>query len=167
MNKEEIRDYLLSRDLRASDVVKRSGGLIGLNQASGWVRKLRRGEDLSNPVLVMLWKIGIERNGVYDVPDIEKDEVDKVVESLSPKFPKKEVKEVTIEKKVENLGVKSGIKYVDGIEVRLIKKDSERVSWWIGEDERLYKNNEGRFSMQEVDNYKGIKLSTLFNKYFG
>ena len=163
MNKEEIRQYLLSRDLRASDVVKRSGGLIGLNQASGWVRKLRRGEDLSNPVLVMLWKIGIERNGVYDVPEIKKDEVDKVVESLSPKFAKKGV---TTEKRNDNLGVKSGIKYVDGIELRLIKKDSERVSWWIGDDERLYKNNEGRFSMQEVDNYKGIKLSTLFNKYF-
>ena len=59
-----------------------------MNQARGWVRKLRRGEDLSNPVLVMLWKIGIERNGVYDVPEIKKDEVELVVESLSPKFPK-------------------------------------------------------------------------------
>ena len=157
MNKEEIREYLLSRDLRASDVVRRSGGLIGLNQASGWVRKLRRGEDLSNPVLVMLWKIGMEKGVVYNSGvDIE----DKVVEEL----PNKEVDAVPVKESV--LWVKSGLKYVNGIEVRLIKKDSERVSWWIGEDKRLYKSNEGRFSIQEVDNYKGISFEILFNKYF-
>lgn len=159
MNKEEIREYLLSRDLKASDVVRRSGGLIGLNQASGWVRKLRRGEDLSNPVLVMLWKIGMEKGVVYNSGvDVE----DKAVEEVR----EKEVKVIPTEKKVNELGVKNGIKYVDGIEVRLIKKDSERVSWWIGEDKRLYKSNEGRFSIQEVDNYKGISFEALFNKYF-
>lgn len=67
MKKEEIIEYLGSGDLKASEIVKFSGGLIGLNQASGWVRKLRRGEDLSNPVLVMMWKILVERNS-WDKP---------------------------------------------------------------------------------------------------
>ena len=67
MKKEEIREYLGSGDLKASEIVKFSGGLIGLNQASGWVRKLRMGEDLSNPVLVMMWKILVERNS-WDKP---------------------------------------------------------------------------------------------------
>jgi hypothetical protein len=59
-----------SGNLKASEIVKFGGGLIGLNQASGWVRKLKRGEDLSNPVLVMLWKILIERNSVGFKPDV-------------------------------------------------------------------------------------------------
>lgn len=70
MKKNEIMEYLLSSDLRARDVVKFSNGLIGLNQASGWVRKLRRGEELSNPVMVMLWKICVERNSL-DKPRID------------------------------------------------------------------------------------------------
>jgi hypothetical protein len=161
MNKEEIREYLLSRDLRASDVMRRSGGLIGLNQASGWVRKLRKGEDLSNPVLVMLWKIALEKAAAYS-SDVVVEEV--VVAQIDiDVLLKEEVEEVVIPK---NEKVIVG-KYVGDIEVRLIKKDSERVSWWIGADIRLYKSNEGRFTLQEVDNYKGIGLSVLFKKYFG
>jgi hypothetical protein len=63
--------------------------------------------------------------------------------------------------------VKKGGRYFNGVEVRLIKKDSERVSWWIGADSMLYKSNEGVFTLQEVENYKGIGLSVLFKKYFG
>lgn len=173
MNKEEIRDYLLSRDLRASDVMRRSGGLIGLNQASGWVRKLRRGDDLSNPVLVMLWKIALEKSAAYSsgfrVEEVSvKEEVPKmeVIQQSDIDVPlKEEVEEVVIAKK-EKEKVMGG-KYVGDIEVRLIKKDSERVSWWIGSDIRLYKSNEGKFTLQEVDNYKGINLGVLFKKYFG
>lgn len=57
MKKEEIRDYLLSRDLRAMDLVRRSEGLIGLNQASGLVNKLRKGIGLSNTSLTMMYVI--------------------------------------------------------------------------------------------------------------
>ncbi len=163
MNKEEIRDYLLSRDLKASDVMRRSGGLIGLNQASGWVRKLRKGEDLSNPVLVMLWKIALEKAAAYSSDVVVKE---KVVAQSDIDVPlKEEVEDVVIPKK-EKEKVMGG-KYVGDIEVRLIKKDSERVSWWIGSDISLYKSNEGRFTLQEVDNYKGINLGVLFKKYFG
>lgn len=70
MKKEEIREYLLSRDLKAMDLVRMSFGLIGLNQASGWIRKLKRGDELSNPVLVMIVSI-------CELKDIE--ERDKVV----------------------------------------------------------------------------------------
>jgi hypothetical protein len=150
MNKQEIRDYLLSRDLRASTVVRGSSGLIGLNQASGWVRRLRKGEDLSNPVLVMLWKIALEGVVVNDF--VVKVEEGKVVEKASESAVKE---------------VKKGGRYFNGVEVRLIKKDSERVSWWIGADSMLYKSNEGVFTLQEVENYKGIGLSVLFKKYFG
>jgi hypothetical protein len=166
MNKEEIREYLLSRDLRASDVMRRSGGLIGLNQASGWVRKLRKGEDLSNPVFVMLWKIALEKAAAYSSDVVVEEEVPNM-EVMQPIEPltafKEKVDEVVISKKEKVIGGK----YVGDIEVRLIKKDSERVSWWIGADIRLYKSNEGRFTLQEVDNYKGINLGVLFKKYFG
>lgn len=57
MKKEEIRAYLLSRDLMAMDLVRRSEGLIGLNQASGLVNKLRKGIDLSNTALTMVFVI--------------------------------------------------------------------------------------------------------------
>ena len=55
MKKEDIREYLLSRDLRAMDLVRRSEGLIGLNQASGLVNKLRKGIGLSNTSLTMMF----------------------------------------------------------------------------------------------------------------
>lgn len=57
MKKEDIREYLLSRDLRAMDLVRRSEGLIGLNQASGLVNKLRKGIGLSNTSLTMMFII--------------------------------------------------------------------------------------------------------------
>jgi hypothetical protein len=173
MNKQDVKEYLLSRDLRASAVVRGSSSLIGLNQASGWVRKLRKGEDLSNPVLVMLWKIALEKEVAYSsgfkVEEISvKEEMPKmeVIQPIEPLVAFKEkVKEVVIPKKEV---FKSGSeRYFNGIEVRLIKKDSERVSWWIGADSMLYKSNEGVFTLQEVENYKGIGLSVLFKKYFG
>lgn len=88
MKKEEIREYLLSRDLRAMDLVRRSEGLIGLNQASGLVNKLRKGVSLSNTSLTMMFllakyneilledaKVNLKELGVDGGDNVGKDDV--------------------------------------------------------------------------------------------
>jgi len=50
-----IRAYLGEMGVKGMDIVRYSRGMVGLNQASAWVRKLKRGEDLSSPVLLMLY----------------------------------------------------------------------------------------------------------------
>jgi hypothetical protein len=69
-----IRAYLGEMGIKGMDIVRYSRGMVGLNQASAWVRKLKRGEDFSSPVLLMLYyMVSYERlvDRICELPDKE------------------------------------------------------------------------------------------------